>query len=795
MITELDNFTASITSFNETTGADISVLHPTVLVVLTPNTGYNIIAANFSAILPLPTGISDITFAQNGLDVDATITFISPFIMPQADVPLPFCINGFAELITYSISGSISDGVTCNIGAYPNAYSGAGVFGATVNVLTVPTVADLGYYFPTTPVLSLASGNINNYSLLSSKIFDIEGNLIEVDFTIVYTFPNANIAGDIWSLDACAYEIYVPVIEIASYSISTAGIIPAGDTRIMQVFGNPGATFTINMNGVDLVTNSVMGPSGVFALEIVFPEVAVNTTYTIELSGDLATPFIQQNPFTIEQRLDTEVAFNVLFNAGIGSVATVVKSFTAFKAPAAGDEAFTIDIPWNILPVPPLTGNTILVLSAQPTINEWSNINPLFNGGTTLYPTANITLENPATTGVITVSGSVEIYGGTNMETVLDLTSLLTIITTPQLNTTAVTNIQSTSASSGGNTLVDNGGFITAKGVEWSTDNFLSISGSTNDGTGTSDYASQVSPIASLTTHYVRAYATNEAGTDYGNVLQFDTPSILVLDSYTTTDPTNGSGTNGTATIYFTGNAGPFTYTVDGPPPVLTAVSPLQLTGLEASTAYIVEITDSTGNTLIVEFELGESSFQFYADWVMVTYEFIDGLDLDTRSRIVSPNIGQTTQPDMLGWSVSSAWPTTGIPIMTWGGDNTGTGFESVLMDINQFKAAYPTEDVIVGDFRCFWYNATGIQPVKAACTLWKGGTPVKNGFIWENPTATETLSIDSVSLVIPGPYAPGDPDGTSKSTTTGWRLATLTYDLATGLGVLNNADTTTPNV
>ena len=179
----------------------------------------------------------------------------------------------------------------------------------------------------------------------------------------------------------------------------------------------------------------------------------------------------------------------------------------------------------------------------------------------------------------------------------------------------------------------------------------------------------------------------------------------------------------------------------------------------------------------------------------MVTYEFIDGSDLDTRSRIVSPNIGQITQPDMLGWAVSSAWPTTGTPIMTWGLDNTGIGFESVLMDINQFKAAYPTEEVIVGDFRCFWFDTTGIEPVKAACTLWKGGTPVKNGFIWENPTATETLNIDSVSLVIPGPYSPGYPDGTSKETTTGWRLATLTYDLATGIGVLNNADTTTPNV
>jgi hypothetical protein len=96
MITELDNFTASIASFNETTGADISILHPTVLVALVPNAGYNIIASNFNAVLPLPVDISNITFAQDGLNVNATITFISPFIMPQDNVSIPFCIDGFA---------------------------------------------------------------------------------------------------------------------------------------------------------------------------------------------------------------------------------------------------------------------------------------------------------------------------------------------------------------------------------------------------------------------------------------------------------------------------------------------------------------------------------------------------------------------------------------------------------------------------------------------------------------------------------------------------------------------------
>ena len=541
MITELDNFTASIASFNETTGADISILHPTVLVALVPNAGYNIIASNFNAILPLPVDISNITFAQDGLNVNATITFISPFIMPQDNVSIPFCIDGFAELIMYSISGSISNSVSCNIGAYPASYSATGGFNTTANVLTVPIIADSGYYFPTNPTLSLTLGNTNNYTLSSNKVFDISGNLIEVDFTIGYTFPNANITGDVWSLNACAYEIYVPTIEITGYSISTVGIIPGGETRIMQVFGNQGATFTVSMDSVDLVTNIVMGSSGVYSFPITFPAVAANTTYTIELSGDLASPFLQQNPFTIDQRLATDVTLTVLFNSGITGVTPVVKSFTAFTAPLVGEAAFIIDFPWSILPSPALTGTQVLSLSAQPTSAEWSNLEPLTNGGTIIYPIANITLENPATTGVITVSGNIEFYGGTNMETVLDLTNLLTVIDLPELNTTAITNITGSSADSGGNAVVDNGSPVTAKGVEWSTDNFLSILGSTNNGAGSANYASSIVNLMSATDYYVRAYATNAIGTGYGNVVTFQ--SAVVCQEYTIGGTDTGSTT------------------------------------------------------------------------------------------------------------------------------------------------------------------------------------------------------------------------------------------------------------
>jgi hypothetical protein len=36
-------------------------------------------------------------------------------------------------------------------------------------------------------------------------------------------------------------------------------------------------------------------------------------------------------------------------------------------------------------------------------------------------------------------------------------------------------------------------------------------------------------------------------------------------------------------------------------------------------------------------------SFTFNADYIVVSYEFTDGTDLDTKTRIVTPNIGQDT--------------------------------------------------------------------------------------------------------------------------------------------------------
>ena len=95
----------------------------------------------------------------------------------------------------------------------------------------------------------------------------------------------------------------------------------------------------------------------------------------------------------------------------------------------------------------------------------------------------------------------------------------------PTLNPTSINSIAFTSAASGGNITSDGGATITARGVCWSTtaNPTVSLSTKTVDGVGTGTFTSNITGLASNTTYYVRAYATNSAGTAYGAQQTFTT--------------------------------------------------------------------------------------------------------------------------------------------------------------------------------------------------------------------------------------------------------------------------------
>lgn len=110
----------------------------------------------------------------------------------------------------------------------------------------------------------------------------------------------------------------------------------------------------------------------------------------------------------------------------------------------------------------------------------------------------------------------------------------------PIVTTADVTDITQTTAVSGGNVTDDGGATVTARGVCWSTSQNPTISDNhTSDGNGTGSFTSNLTNLTANTTYYVRAYATNENGTSYGEQKSFTTLQNIELPTVTTADVTD----------------------------------------------------------------------------------------------------------------------------------------------------------------------------------------------------------------------------------------------------------------
>jgi len=94
----------------------------------------------------------------------------------------------------------------------------------------------------------------------------------------------------------------------------------------------------------------------------------------------------------------------------------------------------------------------------------------------------------------------------------------------PVLTTADVSAITDTSANCGGTITSDEGATVTARGVCWSTAITPTVSDNkTNNGGGAGSFTSEMSGLTPETDYYVRAYATNSAGTGYGSTMLFTT--------------------------------------------------------------------------------------------------------------------------------------------------------------------------------------------------------------------------------------------------------------------------------
>jgi uncharacterized protein (TIGR02145 family) len=106
----------------------------------------------------------------------------------------------------------------------------------------------------------------------------------------------------------------------------------------------------------------------------------------------------------------------------------------------------------------------------------------------------------------------------------------------PVIATKEVTEITLTTAISGGDVIDEGGAPLINKGVCWDTSEGPNIENDkTNDGSGPLSFTSNISQLAPNKIYFVRAFASNKAGTGYGESVSFvtlgDKPFLNSLDA------------------------------------------------------------------------------------------------------------------------------------------------------------------------------------------------------------------------------------------------------------------------
>jgi len=311
--------------------------------------------------------------------------------------------------------------------------------------------------------------------------------------------------------------------------------------------------------------------------------------------------------------------------------------------------------------------------------------------------------------------------GGAEWKSVSDNGALinklqLTVIqSTALVTTTTISGITQTTAISGGNVTSDGGATIIVRGVCWSTSQNPTIANSkTSNGAGTGIFTSNLTGLANNTVYYVRAYATNSAGTSYGNQVNFTTGQNVVAPIVTTTSisgiagNTANSGGNVTSDGGATVTARGVCWSTSQNPTDAnsktsngagTGIFTSNISGLVNSTMYYVRAyaTNSVGTSYgdQMSFATGQNTF-------VPTVTTIGVTDITQTTAKGVGNVVSDGGAAIIARGV--CWSTSQIPTIGNSNTNEGTsmgGFSSsisgLIINTTYFIRAYGTNSIGTG--------------------------------------------------------------------------------------------------
>jgi uncharacterized protein (TIGR02145 family) len=122
---------------------------------------------------------------------------------------------------------------------------------------------------------------------------------------------------------------------------------------------------------------------------------------------------------------------------------------------------------------------------------------------------------------VLTLENNFNVYGN------IGYTGSSVKIVIPTLTTSEPLNVTQTAADGGGTIISNGGAAVITSGLVWGTtpNPTVALTTKSTDGSATGSFSSPITGLTASTTYYVRAYATNIAGTGYGNEFGFTTTS------------------------------------------------------------------------------------------------------------------------------------------------------------------------------------------------------------------------------------------------------------------------------
>jgi hypothetical protein len=341
------------------------------------------------------------------------------------------------------------------------------------------------------------------------------------------------------------------------------------------------------------------------------------------------------------------------------------------------------------------------------------------------------------------INASGTIYGGE--------VTFTTLPVVPTLTTAAITLITGNSATGGGNVTVGGGADVTARGICFGKNHNPTVADTKiANGTGTGAFISALASLKGHTIYYVRAFATNSAGTGYGPEVTFTT--LVDLPVVTTTAVTgitkvaavtggevtyDGGGTVTARGLAWGTTANPTTAgttIVDGGTGIGVFVS--NLTGLTLFTTYHVRAyaINSAGTAYGSDVQFTTLSnthiWNIPGDYVAASYP---GSTLADWSPDKSPQIKSTvTAPDNLEGYVymsktANQWKF--ATQLNWDGPNYGDGGSGKL-DANGGNFTSPA-----GYYKINVNAAANSMTYTAVATVWGViGDASPNG--WNDETA-----------------------------------------------------------